>query len=88
MKQTAVEKLQELNEQVDLNEEDFKVAIEYEIEQTQSACEEVYNKYVKNGISDEEIKKQAVNLCYSDLIISIDSFIAGAKWYREQLKNK
>lgn len=39
-------------------------------------------------ISDEEILKAAKECVYEDLDISVGSFELGAKWYREQLKNK
>lgn len=39
-------------------------------------------------ISDEEIEKRAKDYMYNDMIISVSSFISGAKWYREQLKKK
>lgn len=44
MKQTAVEWLQLLNENVNLNDEDFKKAIQMEIEQMQDACDDAYKK--------------------------------------------
>lgn len=44
MKQTAVEWLQSLNENVDLNDEDFKKAIQMEIEQMQDASDDAYKK--------------------------------------------
>jgi len=38
--------------------------------------------------TDEEIEREA-NICLSEnLIYSPNSFIIGAKWYREQLKKK
>lgn len=44
MKQTAVEWLQSLNENVDLNDEDFKKAIQMEIDQMQDASDDAYKK--------------------------------------------
>lgn len=37
-------------------------------------------------ISDEEIWNEAKNWALEELITSVDSFVDGAKWYREQLK--
>ena len=39
-------------------------------------------------ISDDEILKAAKECVYNDLDISVGSFELGARWYREQLKNK
>ena len=39
-------------------------------------------------ISDEEIEKAAKECTFEDLDISVGSFELGAKWYREQLRNK
>jgi hypothetical protein len=39
-------------------------------------------------ISDEEIEKAAKECRFEDLDISVGSFELGAKWYREQLKQK
>ena len=81
--QTAVEWLQELNQNVDLNEDDFKKAIEMEIRQIQDACTDVYNKVKEIEISDEEIEKAV-----KDPMNDAYDFREGAKWYREQLKKK
>lgn len=85
MEQTSVEWLQELNQQVNLNDEDFKKAIEMEIRQIQDACSKVYENEKSIEISDFQIKEHALDLMYKDRIISIDSFIEGAKWYRSHL---
>ncbi len=96
MTQTAVEWLQEKfkNNEFDdalykaFSQKWFEQAIEMEITQTQDACFEALKNEIVSvyEISDREIKEQALKMSYSDLIISIDSFIAGAKWCREQLK--
>jgi hypothetical protein len=39
-------------------------------------------------ISDEEIEKAAKECTFEDLDISVGSFELGAKWYREQLKQR
>lgn len=39
-------------------------------------------------ISDEEIEKAADKYCWNESRFTIDFFVEGAKWYREQLKNK
>ncbi len=39
-------------------------------------------------ISDEEIEKAAKQCRFEDLDISVGSFELGAKWYREQLKQR
>lgn len=39
-------------------------------------------------ISDKEIWNEAKTCALEELITSVDSFVDGAKWYREQLKKK
>jgi len=39
-------------------------------------------------ILDEDIENQAKECVLEDLITSRDSFVLGAKWYREQLKQR
>ena len=39
-------------------------------------------------ISDEEIEKAAKECRFNDLDISVGSFELGARWYREQLKQR
>ena len=39
-------------------------------------------------ISDEEIEKAAKQCRFQDLDVSVGSFELGARWYREQLKNR
>jgi hypothetical protein len=43
---------------------------------------------IEMEISDEEIEKAAKECRFEDLDISVGSFELGAKWYREQLRNK
>jgi hypothetical protein len=43
-------------------------------------------KLPQQEISDEEIENEAKVWASEDLIISIHSFVSGAKWYREQIK--
>jgi len=43
---------------------------------------------IEMEISDEEIKKAAKECRFEDLDISVGSFELGARWYREQLKQK
>jgi len=43
---------------------------------------------LQTEISDEEIENEAKEWALEDLITSRDSFVSGAKWYREQLKER
>ena len=65
------------------NQKWFEQAKEMEIRQIQDACTDVYNKVKGTEISDEEIEKYAKQNAFQYY-----EFISGAKWYREQLKQK
>jgi hypothetical protein len=51
-------------------------------------CGSFEEYYTEEEISDEEILKAAKEYAYKSLDISIKSFELGARWYREQLKER
>jgi len=61
-------------------------AIKMEKEQLENARPQIISNCIIKEISDEEIEKFASDFYDSNGSESI--FIMGAKWYREQLKNK
>jgi len=60
-------------------------------ESQKELIKEIMDLDAKDGlyeISDDEIEKAAKECRFEDLDISVGSFELGAKWYREQLRNK
>ncbi len=47
-----------------------------------------FSQLPQQEISDEEILDAAAKCRFNDLDISVGSFELGARWYREQLKQK
>jgi hypothetical protein len=103
MKQTSIENfagsigvlyVQFMNGQINLN--DFQLAFNNEYEQAKemhkqemaSNCSQPVTDNHVLEISDEQIEKVALNFGLKRQHSRKYSFIQGAKWYREQLKNK
>jgi len=61
---------------------------EYYQEKFVSKGSETCKENLQVELSDEEIENQAKECVLEDLITSRDSFVLGAKWYRERLKQR